>query len=142
MSLTHVRPYFRERALSLGWAEWKEPFNVNNIPATIIDNAFNVEMGRLSGLKQNQEDIETELPVIVRYFRKGYRDPQGALDLSIAAVDSYIREALRHNLRLVGVGLKNVRLVGTNWVRFNESNDNLIMAEMEFTTLVILAVDS
>ena len=141
MSLAHVKPYFRATATLLGWqTEWKEPFNINNIPANIIDRAFNLELGRVSGIKQNQSDLETEFPITVRYFRKGFRDPYGVLDEAVASADSYVRTALKHSRRLVGEGIKNVRLQGIDWERF-DSNDNLIIVRMEFTALVILAVD-
>lgn len=143
MSLQHVRPYFRNRAVEI-WGsekEWKEPFNVNNIPSTIIDGSFNVELLTGSGVKQNQTDLEIQFPVKVRYFKKGYRDPQAGLDLATAAADSYIRQALKHSTRLVGEGIKNVQLTAFDFVRLNESNDNLIMVEMDFTALVILEVD-
>lgn len=141
MSLANVRPYFKARALEQGWKEWKDAFNIGNIPATLIDGSFHVEMGDLSQLKFNQYDLETEFPVTVRYFKKGFKDPQGALDLSIASTENYIRASLKATNRLTGVGIKNVRLVTARWVRYDTSNDNLIMAEMQFTALVILAVD-
>lgn len=141
MSLSSVRTYYKARALELGWKEWTDAFNVNNIPSSIFDGAFHTELGRVAGIQQNQYDLVTEVPITVRYFRKGYRDPQAVLDLSVAAAESYIRKALLATNRLVGEGIKNVRLTAVEWVKQADSNDNLIMTQMDFTTLVILAVD-
>lgn len=141
MSLAHVRPYFIARGVELKWSQWKDAFNFQNIPATLMHNSFHIQMGSTQGVKQDQMDVVTTVPVTVRHFCKAFQNLQHGLDLSAAAADSYIQKALKASNRLTGVGIKNVSLNNIQWVPYDQSNDNVIVTQMDFSALVIIQVD-
>lgn len=139
MSLEQVRPYFRTVMNNLGYTEWTDGFNWQNIPSTVVDGSYHMELLEASGLKQNQNDIEIEQPIVVRLFVKGFRDPAAGIDLSMEKLVGIIKEALKSSQRTLGTYLKNVKFVSASPEPFGESNDNMVMMRMQFDTLVILA---
>jgi len=139
MSLTAVRPYFVARGKQVGLSEHLDAFNVENIASTVIDKSFHVEMGVGTGVRLNMTDQEIDQPVTVRIFRKGFRNAQQGLDLVIAESEKYIKAAVDQTKSLTGE-LKNVRLDTIVYESLAQSNDNIAVARVEFTALVILGL--
>jgi hypothetical protein len=63
MSLTSVRPYFRTHCNALGFTEWMDGFNIENIPSTLIDMAYHIGPPQTTGISNNQGDQVTEAAV-------------------------------------------------------------------------------
>jgi hypothetical protein len=124
----------------LGFLEWTDGFNWQNIPSTVVDGTYHLELLDANGIKQNQNDIEIEVPIVIRLFVKGFRDPAAGIDDAVLKCQSIITKALKPSTRLTG-DLKNVTFSSAVPEPFGESNDNLIMMRIEFNTLVILAHD-
>lgn len=140
MSLASVIPYFQTVMNELGHTEWTDAFNFENIPSTVIDRAYHLTLESGTGIKQNQNDIETQQPISVRLFVKGFRDPAEGRDRAVGYVEDVIQKALSASRRLTG-GLKNVQLQNMSYQAFGDTNDNIVMATLNFNTLVLLDPD-
>lgn len=138
MSLAAVLPYFRLILVSsMSHTEWKDAFNFENIPGTVLDKAFHLEFGNLDPGQQNQNAIEFEQKCIVRLFAKGGVDTTATRDRAIARAQELIQYALGRR-RLTTTGIKNVKLSGLTFEPFADSNDNIVMARAEFDLQLIL----
>lgn len=142
MSLTAVIPYFRAQALEQGWHEWKDAFNTENIPGTLIDRSFHIQMGRANEKRLNQYDLEMIVPLQVKYYKKGFKDPASARDAAISSAETFAKACLKASNRLTGAGIKNVSLIGFEPSQYANTNDNIVVVQMEFTALVIIGVES
>jgi hypothetical protein len=121
----------------LGYKEWDDLFNIDNIPSTIIDGAYHVEVGSGSGAVINQHVLNTEFPIVLRLFRKGFRDPAEMRDEMLGELQTIICDILLPAVRLSS-GVKNIIFDGWDFLPLSESNDNSIILEMRFTNIVML----
>ncbi len=137
MSFTAVRSYFRARATSSGWKEWKDVFDDQNIPQTILDGAYHLPPLSSGSSRTNQIDTEVPVTQVVRFFKKGHRDVAAGLDSAILSAESFVKLCLKASNRLTGAGLKNVQLSSMSYDQLGNNND-LIRVTMTFSCLVIL----
>ena len=56
----------------LGYEEWQDGFNFNNIPETILDQAYHVGPAEISGGVANQLDHKFDYDLTLRVFKKGF----------------------------------------------------------------------
>jgi hypothetical protein len=107
--------------------EWKDVFNSENIPESIIDDSYHVSFGAASYTRDDQW-IESDLPVEISLFKKGFRQVQDAHD---AIYDKAI---------LINLNLSDIASYNSTFVRnyfpisitpeFYTSNDNLIIIKI------------
>lgn len=137
MGLADVIPYFRERLNILGFSEWPQPFSFDNIPNNIIDNSYNIVVGSISGGPANHQAFTFEIPTTVRVLKKGFREPLKSRDKSLETADKIYGDLLAAQNRLNATGIKDVRPTNSQPVQLSETQDNIIILEMNFTTIVI-----
>lgn len=139
MSIAGVKAYARTRMLSLGYTEWTDGFNFANIPATQLNSRFHVELGRSTGIKNNQQcqDIETEFTV--RLFKTATSDPKRLIDSAAVIADTVIADLISASNRLTQTEIKTVRFNSMAIEPLDPSNDNGLTIRMIFTALVIIA---
>lgn len=139
MSLNKCLPYFRARCKAIGLKEWTDGFNIQNIPSNILDKSFHITHGTMTGLKQNQQDQEINFPIQVRIFTKGYREPSLAIDSAIQLTENLIIECLKPTNRLTqSSGIKNMVFENANYEPIDGSNDNAVVATINFRAFVLL----
>lgn len=142
MSLSAVRPYFRARFVALGYREWSDGFNFENIPESIIDKSFHLDANTLSNVAMGQTDLEIEHRVVTRCWFKGFRTPKEALDRTMERVEDIIVEVLNPANRLTGsTGLRNVELSEVTVSPIAESNDNTIQVSLAWDTRVYICLN-
>lgn len=132
---SQIRPYFRSKLKELGFREWVEAFNYENIPSTILDRGFHIDTptgGRRGPYDQNSQEIEHDC--IVRVFFKGHRNPSAAVDVAMASYGDILRSCLSSDR--LGLGVKNIYLADVNLRPYAPSNDNLVLLEITFTCLI------
>ncbi len=137
MSIATVLPYARARMNSLGYEEWTDAFNYNNISSTSYDSTYHLELQTSIGIKNNQNSQDVESPFIVRLFWRGKRDTGENRDTAITAADTIISEFIDPTNRLVGSILKNIVFNSMTIETIAESNDNSIIIRLDFTALVV-----
>lgn len=139
MALTDVRAYFRTRMVALNFKEWPDGFNFENIPKSIINNAFHIESNTITPDAVNMTTYDFSSPVTLRLFVKGFRDPAQAIDNAITFYESILCEVLKPANRL-GTQIQNVTPGPTSILPLSDNNDNAVILEMEFTARVFLNV--
>lgn len=139
MSVTAARAYFRARGAAINLKEWKDGFNFENIPTSIINKSFHITQGVATGVKLNQNDQEMIFPVTVEIFTKGYKDVASAIDSSIELSEDLIIECLTPTTRLTqSTGIKNIIFESVSYEPLSNSNDNSVIAKVTFRVLTIL----
>jgi hypothetical protein len=137
VSWTAVRPYFDTILESAGFAEWADGFATDNIPANILDRAYHVQIGPITGTGQNQSTQETEATVTIRMFFKGFVDSQLAVDTAIEMSETVMKDCVNPATRTTTAGIKNVIFNETNIDPIDASNDNAVVVTSSFTVRVI-----
>jgi hypothetical protein len=137
MSVTSVLDYFKTGYETIGFVEWTDPFNIENIPSTVLEKAFHVELGTGVPKTHTQTLLEVLLPVTVKSFRKGYRNAASALRACSADVDTVMNELMKAENRFTQSTIKNVLLSRFSFDRLGTTNDNIAILSMEFEVLVL-----
>ncbi len=139
MSFNLVRSTFKTRLNTLGYQEWVDGFNFENIPSTILDGAFHIEVNPGTGGPTNQTVQPGEMPVTVRVFRRGFKNVSDAIDECVLDLENIVCDLIAPSVRL-GSGIKNIVFDGYSLNPLAESNDNAVMLEINFTNFVMLQI--
>lgn len=141
MSLTALRPYFRGRLASLGFTEWPEPFDFQNIPSNIIDRSFNLELGSVAGIVRQNLHHEFDAQVTIRAFFKGFREPANALDEAIARAELILKDCCKVEnwgpTALKGITVQSVDFLPLD----NDLNDNVVFCSIVFAVGVNVCIE-
>lgn len=137
MTLDGLRGFFRTQIDALGYREWEDGFNRNNIPATVIDRAYHLQIGRIVSAPANQLHHVFSFPIKVSVHRKGFRNPSVAIDQTLADAQNIMSVILAPETRLQTNGLKDIRPTSVEVVPLSESNDNAVIVEIEFSSVLI-----
>jgi len=142
MSMTNARAYLRSRAKAIGLTEWKDGFDSSNIPDTILDKSFWIDMGDItSGVKRDQYDQEIQFPLSIKIYKKGYKSPADGIDDSVLLVENLIKEACDPDKALTqGNGIVNVSFDTSRIEPLSSSNNNSVVSSVTFNFLIILNV--
>jgi hypothetical protein len=136
MTLGGLRAFFRTRLDGLGYTEWTDGFNIENIPSTVLDMSYHLAVGDIRSGPANQLLHVFDYPLTVSIFLKGFRDPAEAIDLGLDAGQEILEDILSPAQRLQTDGLKDIR-PGSIAVRpLADSNDNTVVVEMEFRAVM------
>lgn len=143
MSLTSIRPYFRSRLKELGFKEWLEPFDAENIPSTLIDRSFHQRIESIQGIAKQNQAQEMEAIVSIRMAFKGFRHPDSALDEAIKKAEPVIADLISpSNYFGLSPPIGGVFLNQVTFEPFSdELNDNIVIAIAEMSVRINLCVD-
>ena len=142
MSLSTTRTYFRTRLTSLGYKEWADGFNYQNIPENILHQAFHIENFESDVVKTDPTGLELNTVVVTRVFFKGFRTVKEALDSTDAKLEAIIADVMKPSNRLSGAdGLRNVLLESVVKLPISISNDNTILAELKWIAQVNICIE-
>jgi hypothetical protein len=130
MTLGGVRDFFRGRLDALGYREWPDGFNTANIPSTLIDGSYHLEVGTIVGAPTNQHYQQIEFPLTIRLFSKGFRDPGPQIDTALDNAEEILDDLLDSTVRNAQDGMKDIKLNTIRVVPLSVSNDNVIVTEI------------
>lgn len=137
--ISDVKAYARARLNALGYKEWRDGFNFENIPRTLLDKSYCVELGVAVGLKDTQDSLDIDAPFTVRIFMKPRRESKGLIDEAIERADEIIFDLMAAVNRVTGTGgLKNIRFDTMTIEPLKDSNDNGVIAKITFAAHVII----
>jgi len=133
VALSQVRTYLKGKieAYDSDFNEWLDPA-FDNIPATQIDKSYHIEIGAIS-TSSNDQNLEDDIPVTVRFWRKGYRSVTEAIDLALDDANC-IRLSLVNYPSIAQT--ENIRAVfptGIETVGIGETNDNTVQVNLTLT---------
>lgn len=137
-----VRSYFRTRMNALGYTEWTDGFNFENIPNTLMSKKGRMyhisspTSGRSDAYDMTSQDIDQD--VVVRVFFKGYKDAASAIDAAMAAKDTILGDVL-DAVNRTSV-LTNVFYNNDQIIELNDTNDNAAILELNFIARIVLCV--
>lgn len=137
--ISAVITYARDMMNALGYSEWTGGFNYENIPATLFDTVYHVELEQFTGIKNNQDNQEIECPFIVRYFVNGGREPNVAIDATMVKADTIISKFLKASNRLTQANIKDIKFNNVSITSLNGTNDNSMILTLRFTAFVIIS---
>lgn len=143
MSLQAVRPYITSALTGLGYSEHLDPFNDENIPSSLLDNGFHQSMQPISGADKTNSSQGLDVPVQVKVFFKGFRNPEEALTQSIIKAEEIIAEVTAYkNYAALTPPITSVFLDSLAFEPYDlESNDNVIQAVFVFRLVVYICVE-
>lgn len=141
MSLTNVKPYFRTVLKELGHREWKDAFNDENIPGTVLNRSYHLKLGDSSPIgTQDSNLIKISQPITIKLYVKGYRNVNEGVDTAVEYAEAIIKKALGDVRRSTSyTGIMNVTFGGKTQNELSTDNDNVIKVELNFNCVVLLA---
>lgn len=138
MSLTGIRQFIRTNMDDLGFQEWTDAFNTDNIPNDILDKSYHILSTTVDESTVNMHDLPLEFEQQISVFRKGFRDPAQAVDTIIEDCENIICELMHPDNRFDGH--VNTIFRGFTIAPLNAENDNCVKAILTFNVRVILGV--
>ena len=142
MALLDVRTYFKARLEALGFTQWADPLNVENIPSHILENSYHIESDSGSVVSHNQYDMQLEIPVVVTIFKKGFRDVEQGFENAITAIENIIKECCKAENAKAQTNIKDVELENYSLQAIDTTNDNVIKCNINFKVILILDVNA
>ena len=140
MSLTAIKPWFRERLESLDFEEHLDGFNSDNIGDIDLDRVFHVRPLTINGGPINHTDQKTESEVELKVFFKGGRDASEAIDNAVLSVEEIVKECCNIKNRTSN-GLLNVVFERAEIEPRSIDNDNSVLVKFDFTVTVLIGVE-
>jgi len=137
MTLGGVRGQFRGVMDGLGFREWSDGFNFENIPSSILDKAYHIEVGTITSGPSDHQAHRFLMPMTLRVFFKGYRDPSFAIDDALTNANTILGGLLAPGFRLQVNDLKDIRPTSINALPLQLTNDNAVILEMGFVAYLI-----
>lgn len=137
MSLADVRTHFKTRCKELGYREHRDGLNEDNIGT--LERVFHVTLGETTTRTMDHQTIELSAPVSVLLVGRPARTADEVIDRTVADAELLIKTTLSP-LNRSKLGVKNISLVSLSIEPLDESNDNSIVAKLNFTALVVLAL--
>ena len=139
MSLANVLESITTKVESLGFELWDDAFPVDNIPSTISDRAFQIEIGSITSGAANQRTHIFRMPLNVRVIRRGFRYPNEARSSALVDADTILAGLLAASFRL-GPIVDDVKdLIPTSvdlGGRRGTNNKNIILS-LSFEALIV-----
>ena len=136
MSLANIYPYFRTRMKSVGYTEWQDGFNTENIPSTVINKSFHILTPGIIGGSINQNHQNTETAVQIQFVLKGYRYPTEAKEKAMFETEKIIKDICKISNRTAT--LLNVVFNSSTMQALNSSDDNQVLVVLDFSAFVVL----
>lgn len=137
MSLTTIKPYFKAKLDAKGYVEWTDGFPSDNIPSTLLDNAYHQRVISVDGVTNNHEVAEFSVLHEVSIFFKGYKDPAAAIDYVFLVIEPVITSCIDVS-DYMNLGMKGVFFSSLSVEPLDEaSNDNIIVARLQFNVRVL-----
>lgn len=137
MNLDGVRDFFRTRLDGLSYREWEDGFNSKNIPSTLLDKSYHLDIGKIVSRPANQRHHVFSYPLTVLVFLKGFRNPAEAIDQGLTEANTIMSDLLDPLNRLQTNGLKDIRPVSIDVSPVSESNDNAVVVSLEFDNILM-----
>lgn len=143
MSLQAVRPYISSRMIGLGFTEWEDPFNDQNIASNILDGAFHQVITTAENVGINNVSQAFDVSSEITVFFKGFREPKDAFTQSIIKSEEIVADLC--NKKNHDASPLPITAVFIDSMRFEpydvDSNDNVIKAVLLCRIRVYICVE-
>lgn len=150
MSYSNIRKYFNQQIQTAkpDLKEWREALvfeDASNIPSTLLDSRYHIEVGPWSSTPAQDLSVEDQFTVVLTIFSKGFTDP-------LAALDNLLDDSLCIKAQLInpvnveayknanGGQIEAVENTGGTPAEIASSNDNIIKIALEFNVRLYFGV--
>ena len=138
MALAGVLNALNSRMRTTGYTEWKDAFPIDNIPSTILDRSFHIEIGSITSSAAHQSSHVFRMPLTVRVLRRGFKDPGPQRESCMRDADAILSALLAPSFRLQIVDdVKDLVPLGIDLDPISSSNDNDFILSLRFEALII-----
>lgn len=136
-----VRPYFATRMATIGYTEWTDEFNIENVPSTRLESIYFLENfeGDLESMSHNV--CTFNIPAKMRLFIIGKRDPKSYHTAVMDKIALVMRTVCAAIYAENATYIKFVKPQKFQHGAINELNDNTFMIEINFNCLVCFDVN-
>lgn len=139
MTLVGTRTFIRERMTLLGFTEWEDAFDIDNVPESLLDKSYHIGSPGGDHVKLNMHDQLINAKVALVFWRMGFNTPAAAVDSSLVDIETILCDFLAPAQRVVPV-FRNVVLVDYKLEPLSDDNNNIIRSTINLTVQVSLAV--
>lgn len=133
MSLASLIPYVRSKMNTLGYSEHRDEFDLENIPSTVIDKTYSIQVESLSVGNKSHVDYEWSFPLSLYVFYKGYNNPSDAMDGAIGEAERIMTELFEIEDRFSVEGIRKIEANGLSFSPMSQDNDTIIRTKIELT---------
>lgn len=137
--LSDVKPYARSVLKLLGYSEHSDPFNQNNIPQNLLDKRFFITQGAAQGVKNNQDNLEMRVPIVIAVHKKAFRNVNAKFDEAMVDAEKIRGAMLAPQTRLTQPNIKNVEFTSVEVLPLSASNEHAMVLNFGFTMLVLVS---
>lgn len=138
MGLAHVRAQVVAKMETLGFVEWQDAFPIDNIPSTMEDQAFHIQIEPIVAITGDQRTHRFSAPFVIRVLRRGFRYPVEAIDSCLTDADTINAALLAPAFRLALTDdVKNLTPTRIDLEPLSSSNDNVVVLNMRFEAFLI-----
>ena len=138
MSISAVRQYFQTAMDELGYLEWKDGFNFEDVPENIVNKLYHITTGTVVGNSQNQTALDITYPVLLQVYFHGYRYPVDAIDESLTSGQEILCR-LVNPANANGEVIKDVQFISMEPLpKDAATNDNIVLLQMNFEVRLFL----
>ena len=123
---------------ALGYAEHREPFNDQNLPASNIEKAYHISAPSVSTQAANQRAHEFDYTFVLSVFKRGFRKVGNLLDNTDLVADTVLEQLLDPQNRLSSTEIKDIQPSGYVVRELSDSNDNIAVIEFSLNARVII----
>jgi hypothetical protein len=139
--ITSVRPYFKRILKDLGFVEWRKSLEPDNFPKSLLEDIYHLRTETISGVKQNQRDVEVQVPVTITFAKKSKRDEIANFEVAEETIQDIIGEVLSpQNKEKYADGIVRISFNQAIPEALSVSNDNILLSRVQFTAFVSLDV--
>jgi len=134
MSLTKVIPYVRDKMTLLGFEEWEDEFNIDNIPRSQLDKTYHLEIGLIDGSEASHTCFDFDFPLIMT-VHSCLTGPQGsskAAEEMLELTDRILCSVLALEDRYSQEGFLKITPTSVDFEPLSSSNDNVIRVKIQF----------
>lgn len=140
MTLSGVRGFFKTQMVALKFKEWTDPFNMANIPATILDRSYHLDLGKMTiqGMGAQGRGFEFHNTITMKMVRKGFKDASKAVDEGLDQAQTIMGAIVAGARLLDQQGLKIVLPTGLDVQPFSQDNEHSAIIVMTFRAVFVL----
>lgn len=140
MSVKGIRTYARARMAALGFTEWTDGFNFENVPQTLLSTRYILRLSDGSGDKVSNDNQEIRFPLVVESAIKPTGNPKSLIEQGFDRADAIVAEFMQADQRLSSSDFLNIVHASTAVVPLDgASNDNGVRVLVGFNFLVMIS---
>lgn len=138
MALAGVLTAIANEVRAAGFTEWQDAFPIDNVPSTILDRSFHIDIGSITSGAANQRAHEFRMPLTIKVLRRGFKEAGSQRESCMLDADTILSALLTPAFRLqVGDDVKDLVPLGIDLDPISSSNDNDFILSLRFEALII-----